>query len=73
MFTWGRKAIGRTVFLAEALPFWFDADLYSVEPLYPEREEAAKTCYFGNGHAECSTCRPDACPWYAEIEEEAQR
>lgn len=37
MGTWGRKAIGRTVFLAEALPFWFDAELYSVEPLYPER------------------------------------
>jgi hypothetical protein len=35
-------------------------------------EEAAETCYFGMGHAECSTCRPDACPWYAEIEEEAQ-
>lgn len=36
-------------------------------------EEALKTCFFGMGHAECSTCIPDACPWYAEIEEEAQR
>lgn len=36
-------------------------------------EEAAKTCFFGMGQAECSTCRPDACPWYAEIEEEAQK
>jgi hypothetical protein len=36
-------------------------------------EEASKTCFFGMGHAECSTCQQDVCPWYAEIEEEAQR
>lgn len=32
--------------------------------------EAAETCYFGNGQAECSTCNPESCRWYAEIDEE---
>lgn len=34
--------------------------------------ESAKTCFFGMGHAECSTCRPESCRWHAEIEEEEQ-
>lgn len=43
-----------------------------VEYIVLTDKEASEACYFGMGHAECSTCRPDACPWYAEIEEEAQ-
>lgn len=31
-------------------------------------EEASKTCFFGMGQAECSTCNPESCRWYAEIE-----